>query len=87
MCYHKDANGLCSCLLYTSLPAESSVEIKVHVRVRETAKQGEKIINTAVLTYDDGELESSDDVIVTGSLLSVEKTSSKQSVSLSLIHI
>lgn len=64
-----------------NLPAESSVEIKVHVRVRETAKQGEKIINTAVLTYDDGELESSDDVIVTGSLLSVEKTSSKQSVS------
>ena len=63
-----------------SLDLNQTLEIKVHVKVTGDVKEKEKITNTAILTYDDEKLESSDDVIVIDSNISVEKTANKDFV-------
>ena len=64
-----------------SIGQGETIEIKIHVRVNDGTQQNSTITNTAILTYDDEEIESSVDVIIIGSDLSIDKTSSKESVS------
>ena len=65
-----------------TIAPEETYTITVYVEVTGDVKDKEVIDNTAILTYDDKEITSSDDVTVIDSDLSVQKTPSKANVSI-----
>lgn len=69
-------------LTIPSIAPSETIEIKIYVEVVGNVKENDKIENTATLTYDDKKIESSDDVLIIDSNLNVEKTASKDHVSI-----
>lgn len=66
----------------SSISVGETIEIRIYVKVIGNVKEHDIIKNTAILTYNDKTLESSDNVEIIDSNLKVEKTASKEYMSI-----
>ncbi len=60
----------------SGLKKNESINIEIEVKVKENVKKDTKINNVAILTYDDKEVTSEDDVTVIGPIIKVKKLAS-----------